>query len=255
MPGLIIKGGIATPVDPTESLDVFKLIGSIDCSTNPNYPAANAGHIYLVSVSGKIGGASGPDVSDGDTLTCTVDNTSSGDHATVGANWVIRSAGSGSLGNVVEDTTPQLGGDLDLAENSISYDLPDADGEYTGMISTQTVDTNTNGVGNVGILAADGHFDDADADAASTGGGEIVLVCETGTGSKKVMHEGWMYKSNWGFSPSIGVAYVSTGAGLLTQTAPSGSGDVVKIAGHFYTASGTAGLFRFRPEVGYVEIV
>jgi len=174
------------------------------------------------------------------------------DTATGYAVW--KAAVSG-IGSVSEDTTPQLGGDLDLAEHSISYDLPDADGEYTGMISTQTVDTNTNGVGNVGILAADGHFDDADADAASTGGGEIVLVCESGTGSKKVLHDGWMYKSDWGFSPSVGPAYVDTGNGLLTSSAPDVTGDVVKIAGYFYSVSGTSGLLRFKPEAGYVEIL
>ena len=66
---------------------VFK--GAIDCSTNPNYPAASAGHVYRVSVAGKIGGASGPNVEIGDTLYCMTDGSASGDHATVGANWVI----------------------------------------------------------------------------------------------------------------------------------------------------------------------
>lgn len=66
---------------------VFK--GAIDCSTNPNYPAASAGHVYRVSVAGKIGGASGLNVEVGDTLYCVTDGTSSGNHATVGSNWVI----------------------------------------------------------------------------------------------------------------------------------------------------------------------
>lgn len=63
--------------------------GSIDCSTNPNYPAANAGDIYVVSVAGKIGGASGPSVDVGDWIVCNVDGTPSGTHAAVGANWAI----------------------------------------------------------------------------------------------------------------------------------------------------------------------
>lgn len=66
---------------------VFK--GAIDCSANPNYPAAEAGHFYKLSVSGKIGGASGPNVQAGDTMYCVTDGSASGDHATVGANWVI----------------------------------------------------------------------------------------------------------------------------------------------------------------------
>lgn len=69
--------------------DVLVFKGGIDCSTNPNYPAADAGHVYKVSVAGKIGGVSGPNVEVGDVLTCTVDSSSSGDHATVGSSWII----------------------------------------------------------------------------------------------------------------------------------------------------------------------
>ena len=66
---------------------VFK--GVIDCSTNPNYPAADRGWTYRVSVAGKIGGASGTNVEAGDILLCLNDSTASGDQATVGANWSI----------------------------------------------------------------------------------------------------------------------------------------------------------------------
>lgn len=66
---------------------VFK--GAIDASTNPNYPAADRGWTYRISVAGKIGGASGPNVEVGDLIMCVTDSTASGNHATVGANWVI----------------------------------------------------------------------------------------------------------------------------------------------------------------------
>lgn len=69
---------------------VFK--GVIDCSANPNYPSADAGWLYRVSVAGKIGGASGPNVEVGDTLLCLVDGSPAGNHATVGANWNISQA-------------------------------------------------------------------------------------------------------------------------------------------------------------------
>jgi len=71
------------------SLDALLYKGIIDCSTNPDYPAADAGHTYKVSVVGKIGGASGPNVEVGDLLLCCVDSSASGDHATVGSNWNI----------------------------------------------------------------------------------------------------------------------------------------------------------------------
>lgn len=66
--------------------------GDIDCSTNPNYPAADAGHLHRVSVAGKIGGASGPNVEIGDTITCLADGTASGTHAAVGSSWTIAQA-------------------------------------------------------------------------------------------------------------------------------------------------------------------
>lgn len=71
------------------AIDALVYKGVIDCSSNPNYPAADAGHVYKVSVAGKIGGGSGPNVEVGDTLICAVDSSASGNHATVGANWGI----------------------------------------------------------------------------------------------------------------------------------------------------------------------
>lgn len=78
----LIGSGIAT-----NDAMIFK--GVIDCSTNPLYPSGDAGWTYKVSVAGKIGGASGPAVEVNDTLICTLDGSPSGDHATVGSNWVI----------------------------------------------------------------------------------------------------------------------------------------------------------------------
>ena len=66
---------------------VYKAV--IDCSANPNYPAADAGWLYIVSVAGKIGGASGTSVDVGDMLICNTDSTVSGNQATVGAYWNI----------------------------------------------------------------------------------------------------------------------------------------------------------------------
>lgn len=63
--------------------------GGIDCSSDPNYPAADAGDTYKVTVAGRIGGGSGPVVQVNDAIICTVDSSASGDHATVGANWFI----------------------------------------------------------------------------------------------------------------------------------------------------------------------
>jgi hypothetical protein len=66
---------------------VFK--GVIDASANPNYPAANRGDTYRISVAGKIGGASGTNVEAGDLILCLTDGTSSGTQAGVGSSWSI----------------------------------------------------------------------------------------------------------------------------------------------------------------------
>lgn len=70
---------------------VLKLQGAIDCSANPNYPLAEKGDAYRVSVAGKIGGVSGPSVDVGDTIVCYT-ASATGNHATVGANWNIEEA-------------------------------------------------------------------------------------------------------------------------------------------------------------------
>ena len=72
---LVIAGGM-----------VYK--GVIDCSGNPNYPASSTGWVYVVSVAGKIGGASGATVEVGDMIICTVTN-GGGTQAAVGADFDI----------------------------------------------------------------------------------------------------------------------------------------------------------------------
>ena len=81
-----VKAYIDGLVDAANALQ-FK--GTIDCSSNPNYPAADSGHTYMVSVAGKIGGASGAVEEAGDMLVCVEDGSSAGNQATVGSKWNI----------------------------------------------------------------------------------------------------------------------------------------------------------------------
>lgn len=92
---------------------VFK--GIVDCSANPNYPAADRGHTYRVSVAGKIGGAAGVNVEAGDILICLTDATAAGNQATVGAAWgVIQANLDGALLTTAIGSTVQAY-DADLA--------------------------------------------------------------------------------------------------------------------------------------------
>lgn len=126
-----------------DAANAMQFKGTIDCSANPNYPAASAGHIYVVSVAGKIGGASGPDVEAGDWAICKTDSTSSGNHATVGAQWGIvqfNIAGTVKLAGVEEWFIP--------ASNF-------APRTSNGCATLATLETTTNKV-NLPYLAFDG---------------------------------------------------------------------------------------------------
>lgn len=102
-----LKAALAVLVDPL----LYK--GAINCSANPNYPAADAGHVYIVSVDGKIGGASGTAVTAGNMVICNTDSTASGDQATVGTKWNIIQSGSdlsapGAIGGTTAGTIRAL---------------------------------------------------------------------------------------------------------------------------------------------------
>lgn len=62
--------------------------GATDASANPNYPAALKGDSYVVSVAGKIGGASGKTVEIGDFYIAIADNAG-GTEAAVGTSWIV----------------------------------------------------------------------------------------------------------------------------------------------------------------------
>lgn len=114
---------------------VFK--GVIDASASPNYPASNRGDTYKISVAGKIGGASGPNVEVGDVIISITDGTVAGTQAAVGANWTIVQNNidgavtgpassvaadfatfSGTTGKVIQDSGVSLDTDGALAANS-----------------------------------------------------------------------------------------------------------------------------------------
>lgn len=75
--------------------------GSTDCSANPNYPAASKGDTYMVSVAGKIGGASGKTVEVGDFYLALADNAG-GTEASVGTSWAVLQ------GNITSTTPTDL---------------------------------------------------------------------------------------------------------------------------------------------------
>lgn len=102
--------------------------GSTDCSTNPNYPSASKGDSYVVSVAGKIGGASGKSVDVGDVYLATADNAG-GDEATVGTSWTVLEhnlngalLASNNLSDVASASTSRLHLGLAIGSDVQAYD-------------------------------------------------------------------------------------------------------------------------------------
>jgi hypothetical protein len=135
--------------------------GVIDCSANPNYPAALVGDFYVVSVAGKIGGASGVAVEPGDSIICKVDNAG-GTQASVGADF-----------NIIEGN---LNGAVIGPSSSTDNAVTRFDGT-TGKIiqnSTVTIDDSgniiTNGsLGSTGSRVVKGWFTDLEVTNAIAG--------------------------------------------------------------------------------------
>ena len=124
-----LKTYLATYFAPVSTADAMTYKGAQDCSANPNYPAANAGDTYKVSVAGKIGGASGVTVEAGDMFICTTDGTASGDQATVGTNWnVIQTNLAGAISEMgtgihalATKATPVDADELALSDSAASW--------------------------------------------------------------------------------------------------------------------------------------
>lgn len=154
---------------------------------------------------------------------------------------------------IVQDPTEPTGtfpGQLWIDTDTYPVDkvLPTVDHEALGSIATVTVDTN--GVGFAATLkcSADGNFDTTDADAEATMP-VAALALETGTGSKLVLFDGFIRDDTWAWTPG-GIIYAGTTVGTMTQTSPSGSGDIVQVVGWALSAD----IMFFQPNLAYVEL-
>jgi hypothetical protein len=153
--------------------------------------------------------------------------------------------------NVVEDATPQLGGNLDTNQFSILLDsTPNADHSCIGAcfigIAAQALV-----IGDVCYLNSAGRFAKADADAEATTKGMLVMAMGTiSSGSTGYfLLWGFVRDNTWNWTPGAEL-YVSCTPGNPTATKPSGGGDVVRIVGWAYNAD----VVWFKPDATYVEI-
>jgi len=153
---------------------------------------------------------------------------------------------------VVSDTTPQLGGNLDLNDFSIEATIePAADETPQGIIADVTVDSNSTGIGCPLYIAADGHWDEADADTIATAPC-FALALEAGTGTKKVLFHGLMRLDAWNWTTGpgeISLIYLSETVGELTQTPPTTEDAVVQPVAYAVSDD----MLYWNPSLIYIE--
>lgn len=147
---LVLSGDPSANLNPaskqyTDTADALSLKGpsTLNCAADPNYPASTAFDTIRITGAGKIGGASGELVEIGDLVICHTTSVS-GNHATVGGNFII-------LQTNVDTATDSTEGIVELAtaaESSIDTlsastvptvarlkDFADSDHQVTTMSS------------------------------------------------------------------------------------------------------------------------
>ena len=79
-----------------------------------------------------------------------------------------------------------------------------------------------------------------DADAAATSTGLLGIVTNGAAFNRGMLIRGFFKNTSWSFTVGS-TLYLSTTAGGITQTAPSGTGDSVRVVG--YAVGSTRGLY------------
>lgn len=155
------------------------------------------------------------------------------------------------LKNIVEDTTPQLGGDLDTNLKNIAFNPTSiADHSFHGKVVTGTAGENLT-IGQLAYFKSDGKFWKTDADAEATTKG--LLAIATGTinadASGTFLLWGWIRDDSL-FDLTVGAPYFVGLTGGAIETSPSASGDFPRVIGYGWTAD----IFFFCPDNSWIEI-
>ena len=218
----------------TNDAMVYK--GVIDCSANPNYPAADAGHTYKVSVAGKIGGASGVSVLAGDLAICTTDATASGTQAAVGAYWdvVHVNAASGTVtsssGSAVDNAIVRMDlttgtivqTSLATIDDSGSINVPTGQSYKVNGTALVSNITHTGDVTDTGGVIAVNKVNGVAFSGLATG----ILKNTTTTGVPSIAAAGTDYVAPGGAlgTPSSGTLTNATGLPISTGVSGLGAG-------------------------------
>jgi len=145
----------------------------------------------------------------------------------------------------------------ELAADSVIIDengLSSAGDFGAGSRILSRIGTNTTGVTVGDVYYLSGTWAQADADAVSTASGLLGVTTDTSTNNGVLVSGVVKVADNTGFSSSTEgtVLYLDTTAGHVTATAPSATGDVVRVVG--YVLSGTDGIIYFDPSKDWIEL-
>ncbi|RLG44334.1 MAG: hypothetical protein DRN81_04755, partial [Thermoproteota archaeon] len=180
----------------------------------------------------KISGGATSAITDNSTNWDTA-YTHSQDNTQAHSDYLLNSGDDSSSGRI---TAAGFTSSEDIVANKniqLAFE-PSSDDTSSGLIISATVDSNSTGVGCPLYMAADGHFDEADADDVTTAPA-LAIAIETGTGTKKVLLQGIIRNDGWNWTTGPGesaLIFLSTTVGTLTQTAPSATGEVVQVVGY-----------------------
>jgi hypothetical protein len=121
----------------------------------------------------------------------------------------------------------------------------DAAGDIVNLGETTTV------AGKIYYYTSSGAWELADADAESTAKGMLGVALGTSSGANGMLLRG-MVTLDHDPGTIADTLFLSTTAGAATATAPSGTGDIVRVIG--YCLNSTNGQIYFNPDGAFVEV-
>jgi hypothetical protein len=167
----------------------------------------------------------------------TVEFSSSIDSDNYYLNWRATLSGTGlpgggggsGISEIIEDTSPELGGNLEVGSNLVLLDTTPSNTTisggnirgYSGEASDMYVFDNPTGYACTLYMRSDGKWGPCTAISGSTHMPCAAMALETGDGGiKKILWKGIIRKGEWGWTPGQ-VMYVSTaGEGGITNVRP-----------------------------------
>jgi len=172
--------------------------------------------------------------------------------STVSSNVIfILPDADGTDGQVI---TTDGSGNLSFSNTTSVYDSTTGAEEYNG--DTVNFGSGPSGLnanieqGKLYYLDSSQQWEEADADAESTASGMLAIA--TSSGSTKFLTKGFARHTSWAGFTTGDVLYISTTSGEITNTAPSVTGDIVRVVG--YCTNGGAREIFFDPDKTWIEL-